>query len=228
MYSAVLMLALTAGNEAIDFGKSRCTGCTAYTACPTVVYGCTSSCTARHGLFCQSQPRLHDQLRLLQFSGLWLLVQPQQLPRRPVRASQCLPLPADLQHQLLRLHHRYNGCTSTVVPTTPIPIKKDMPKGGEKIDAPKKEQASINAATIIVSLPADARLIVDGASTTSTSERRTLVTPELEAGATYVYTMQAEVTREGRVMTQTQQVTVRGGETSNVQFNFSGQAVASR
>ncbi len=228
MYSAVLMLALTAGNEAIDFGKSRCTGCTAYTACPTVVYGCTSSCTARNGLFanrshgCTTSYACSSSV-VYGCSSSHSSCHGGLFARR--NACHCPPTCSTSYYGCTT---GYNGCTSTVVPTTPIPIKKDMPKGGEKIDAPKKEQASINAATIIVSLPADARLIVDGASTTSTSERRTLVTPELEAGATYVYTMQAEVTREGRVMTQTQQVTVRGGETSNVQFNFSGQAVASR
>jgi uncharacterized protein (TIGR03000 family) len=112
--------------------------------------------------------------------------------------------------------------------TPVVPEKKVMPKG-EKIAPPAGKEVSVNVpATIVVSLPADARLIVDGTPTTSTSDRRTLVTPVLENGMTYVYTMQAEVTREGRVQTQSQQVTVRGGETSNVQFNFSAQSVASR
>ena len=102
-----------------------------------------------------------------------------------------------------------------------------MPKPGEPVPAPKK--ASLSApATIVVSLPADARLIVDGVATTSTAERRTLITPELEVGATYVYSMQVEVVREGRTVAQTQDVTVRGGETSNVLFQFSNQGVASR
>lgn len=107
-------------------------------------------------------------------------------------------------------------------------MKKEMPKSGEKIDLPKKTGSLDIPATIIVSLPADARLTVDGASTSSTSDRRILVTPVLENGSTYVYTMQAEVVRDGRTMTQTQQVTVRGGETSSVQFNFASEGVASR
>ena len=215
MYSAVLMLALTAGSESVDFGKSRCHGCS--TACTTtVVYApaCTTACTARHGLF----NRCHGCTTTCTTTVVYSCT--------TACSSSC------------GLFHRRNTCScppactvyscTTTAPVVPEK-KKEMPKG-EKIAPPKTDkEASVNVpATIIVSLPADARLIVDGTATTSTSERRTLVTPVLENGTTYVYTMQAEVTREGRVQTQTQQVTVRGGETSNVQFNFSAQSVASR
>lgn len=106
-----------------------------------------------------------------------------------------------------------------VTPATPATPAKELPKKTSATSAP---------ATIVVSLPADARLLVDGAATTSTSDRRTLVTPELVFGSSYVYTMQAEVVREGRTMVETQQVTVRGGDVTNVNFNFSTQAVVSR
>jgi uncharacterized protein (TIGR03000 family) len=209
MYSAVLMLALTAGSDSVDFGRSRCHGCSS--ACTTtVVYApACSTCSTRHGLF----NRCHGCTTCTAYSC----------------SSSCGGL----------FHRRHScscppACTvvyscATTVPVGPEMKKKEMPKG-EKIDAPKdKKEASINVpATIVVSLPADARLIVDGTPTTSTSARRTLTTPVLENGSTYVYTMQAEITREGRVQTQTQQVTVRGGATSNVVFDFSTESVASR
>jgi uncharacterized protein (TIGR03000 family) len=98
------------------------------------------------------------------------------------------------------------------------------------VPAPKDKKVgqAPASATIIVSLPAGARLTVDGAVTTSTSERRTLVSPELPVGQTYVYTLRAEVTNNGQTSAQEQQVTVRGGETSTVQFNFASSSVASR
>jgi uncharacterized protein (TIGR03000 family) len=102
-----------------------------------------------------------------------------------------------------------------------------MPKG-EPVPAPKKTTLLSVPATILVSVPAGARLIVDGTPTTSTSEFRTLVTPALEVGSTYVYTMTVEVVRDGQTMVQSQQVNVRGGETASVQFNFSTQGIASR
>jgi len=95
---------------------------------------------------------------------------------------------------------------------------------------PKKgsEQEVSAPATIVVSLPADARLFVDGSATRSTSARRTLVTPAIERTADYVYNLRAEVVRDGQTQVQTQQVTVRGGQTTEVPFNFSAQGVASR
>jgi uncharacterized protein (TIGR03000 family) len=219
MYSAVLMLALTAGSETADFGRNRCnsytscsavSGCSHYSSCAsschsrgrlfgnrshgcTSSYGCTTSvaysCTNSHG--CQR-------------GGLF--------SRRSC-------------HGCSTSYSCSHGCSSGC--TTVVPDKKMMPKEGEKVPPPKKTSLSAPA-TIVVSLPADARLTVDGAPTNSTSDRRTLVTPELEFGATYVYTVRAEIVRDGRTLAETQDVTVRGGETSAVQFKFSNQTVASR
>ena len=108
------------------------------------------------------------------------------------------------------------GCCGggVVVPNVP---GKEMPKKTE-VEAP---------ATIVVSLPAEARLIIDGNSTTSTSARRVFTSPALQPGQTYVYTLRAEIVRDGQTMSETQQVTVRAGEQTPVTFNMS-QAVASR
>ncbi len=88
--------------------------------------------------------------------------------------------------------------------------------------------ASTAPATIVVNLPADAKLTVDGAATQSQTARRRFVTPALPTGRTFNYTMQAEVVRDGKAVTQQQTVTVRGGTTTNVSFTFSKNAVASR
>ncbi len=94
---------------------------------------------------------------------------------------------------------------------------------------PKEKKTEVDApATIVVTLPAEAKLSVDGTATTSTSDRRVLQTPVLETGSDYVYTLRAEVVRDGQTMVETQQITVRAGETTEVPFNFSAQGVASR
>jgi len=98
--------------------------------------------------------------------------------------------------------------------------KKEMPKGGErKTSAP---------ATIVVNVPADARVTIDGNSTSQTAARRTFVTPELDVNSDYIYTFRAEVVRDGRSMVETQTVTIRGGATTEVPFNFTSAGVASR
>ena len=71
-------------------------------------------------------------------------------------------------------------------------------------------------ATIVVSLPADANLKIDGTATTQTSGVRHFTTPTLAAGQTFVYTLTAEVVRGGETLTSVQKVTVRAGEQTNV------------
>jgi len=99
-----------------------------------------------------------------------------------------------------------------------------MPKDGKK----GTEEVSIAPATIVVTLPAEAKLTVDGNATRATSARRTFVTPALEVGGDYSYTLRAEMVQDGQVAVQTQNVTVRGGETTEVSFTFASQGVASR
>ena len=99
-----------------------------------------------------------------------------------------------------------------------------MPKDGKK----GTDEVSIAPATIVVTLPAEAKLTVDGNATRATSNRRTFVTPALEVGGDYSYTLRAEMVQDGQVAVQTQNVTVRGGETTEVSFTFASQGVASR
>ena len=72
------------------------------------------------------------------------------------------------------------------------------------------------AATIVVTLPADAKLTIDGQATTSTSEHRVFVTPSLPAGHEYHYTLQAEVVVDGRPVTLSKSIVVRAGEQAQV------------
>jgi len=115
----------------------------------------------------------------------------------------------------------------------PVGAPVVVPQGGElprpKDLPPAEKKAEANApATIVVSLPAEARLTVDGYVTRSISAERTFVSPTLENGQDYTYTLQAEIVREGRSVVETQRVTVRAGETTRAAFSFSAQGVASR
>jgi uncharacterized protein (TIGR03000 family) len=95
-----------------------------------------------------------------------------------------------------------HGCVGGAPAKAPEPIKE--PKPAEKpIAAP---------ATLVVTLPADAKLTIDGYATRSTTGSRTFVTPALRTGQEYVYTLRAEIVREGQSFTAQRQVTVRGGE----------------
>jgi uncharacterized protein (TIGR03000 family) len=79
-----------------------------------------------------------------------------------------------------------------------------------------------NEATIIANLPADATLTIDGERTQSTGGTRMFVSPPLQPGKTYQYTLRAEVNRDGRRETTSRTVDVQAGRTTNVNIDFSG------
>jgi len=101
-----------------------------------------------------------------------------------------------------------------------------MPKV-EKVPAPKTTRM-VAPATILVKLPAGARLTIDGVQTTSTSETRYFESPNLLPDRDYVYTLRAELVRDGQAVAQEQRVTVRAGGEFRVPFTFSQGGVASR
>jgi uncharacterized protein (TIGR03000 family) len=100
------------------------------------------------------------------------------------------------------------GCYGAPMMTTP-PAATTPPVKGAMFAAP---------ATVVVSLPADATLKVDGVTTQSTTELRTFATPVLPVGQAYHYTLTAAVVRDGQTLTATQQVTVQAGVTSRVEL----------
>jgi uncharacterized protein (TIGR03000 family) len=100
-------------------------------------------------------------------------------------------------------------------------------KGGEG-KGEELGRATQAPATIVVSLPADARLTIDDRPTTSKSELRTFVSPALPVGNDYSYTLKAEIVRDGQTLTATKQVSVRAGQESRVALEFPASRVASR
>jgi uncharacterized protein (TIGR03000 family) len=107
-----------------------------------------------------------------------------------------------------------------------------MPPAGTVIPVEPKEMKKTSVetapATIVVNLPAAAKLTVDGKPTTSTSDRRVFVSPALERGMEYFYTLKAEVVRDGKTEMRTEKVTVRAGEETKVQINFATPTVAAK
>jgi uncharacterized protein (TIGR03000 family) len=83
-------------------------------------------------------------------------------------------------------------------------------------------------ATLIVNLPEDATLTIDGEATTSTSAQRVFVSPALEQGKEYEYTLKAQVVRDGKPQIATAKVTVRPGETSQVELKVPAAGVAAQ
>jgi uncharacterized protein (TIGR03000 family) len=75
-----------------------------------------------------------------------------------------------------------------------------------------------NRARVTVRLPADARLLVDGTPCPLTSGERTFLTPPLEAGRGYYYTLTAEVVRDGQARSRSRRIDVEAGKEVTVEF----------
>jgi uncharacterized protein (TIGR03000 family) len=117
------------------------------------------------------------------------------------------------------------GCAGDITyktpPVPPAPAdKKDEKKDDGKGDKKDKEEADARPtqATVVVKIPEDAKLIVDGVTANLTSETRTFVTPDLLPGRVYYYMITAEIQRDGRTIAHKEKVLVRPGETSRVDF----------
>jgi uncharacterized protein (TIGR03000 family) len=100
----------------------------------------------------------------------------------------------------------------------------------EKMPAPKRgEETRLAApATIVVSLPADATLRVEDYLTVSKTATRVFVSPALDAGKEFHYTLTGELQRDGKPVVSTKRITVRAGEETRVALEFPLAAVASK
>jgi uncharacterized protein (TIGR03000 family) len=94
------------------------------------------------------------------------------------------------------------------------------PGGGKPVKP--EETAAPAPAHVVIKLPQDARLFVDDQPCPLTSATRAFDTPALEPGRVYYYTLRAEVTRDGRPVTDSKRVTLRAGEESVVEFGDMG------
>jgi uncharacterized protein (TIGR03000 family) len=83
-------------------------------------------------------------------------------------------------------------------------------------------------ARLIVQLPAEARLLINGRPTRSTSPRRVFTSPPLRPGRAYYYTLKATLNRDGKTEVARKRVRVRAGRISRVRLKFPEPSVAQR
>jgi uncharacterized protein (TIGR03000 family) len=108
-----------------------------------------------------------------------------------------------------------SGCCGGVVAYQPASV---APATSAPAAPATKTTALATQATVVVKLPADATLFIDGERANLTSDTRSFLTPALEAERDYVYTMKVEATRNGEVVSRTERVLVHAGRTTRVDF----------
>jgi uncharacterized protein (TIGR03000 family) len=99
--------------------------------------------------------------------------------------------------------------------------KMDDKKGDKDQDEDEddKEVRSSRRARLIVKVPANAKLYIDGHLTKATSRKRVFRTPDLESGQMYYYILRVEIVRDGKKVTQTRRVLVSAGQEVRASFS---------
>jgi uncharacterized protein (TIGR03000 family) len=104
---------------------------------------------------------------------------------------------------------------------------RNNPPKRDQENRPPQEVRGPVPATIIVTLPDDATLMVDDTPTRSTTSRRVFISPPLEPGKTFHYTFKAEAMRDNKPVNTSQRVEVRAGQVTRVELTLP-QRVAQR
>lgn len=77
-----------------------------------------------------------------------------------------------------------------------------------------------DSARLTVTVPADARVYINDRATTSTGTLRQYDSGNLTSGKTYTYQVRAEANRDGQLVTQSETVRLRAGDTQNLAFRL--------
>jgi uncharacterized protein (TIGR03000 family) len=101
-------------------------------------------------------------------------------------------------------------------------------QGKSRDEGKSRESLAPAPARLIITLPADAKLMIDDYVARSTAGTRTFVSPPLERGQAYHYTLKAELRRGDEPVTVTREATVRAGQETHVTLDFAGKSVAQK
>jgi uncharacterized protein (TIGR03000 family) len=112
--------------------------------------------------------------------------------------------------------------------TTTVKPAADNKPPVETLGPPEGEAKAPAPATIVVRLPAQANLSINDKTSKLTTTTRKFVSPALQPGKDYYYTLKVEIERDGRPVTATQRVAVHAGEEKQVLFEFPTTAQAAR
>jgi uncharacterized protein (TIGR03000 family) len=110
-----------------------------------------------------------------------------------------------------------NGCCGAAQPEPePEPQPDNNNNGGNNNGNDNARRYFRAPATLIVKVPANARLTIDGRVTRSNSKVRVFASPALPQGKAFYYTLKARVERDGKTIVTTKRVRVRAGRLTRV------------
>jgi uncharacterized protein (TIGR03000 family) len=103
---------------------------------------------------------------------------------------------------------------------TPLGEPLGTPKENKSKDNNKNDQVMLSStnAKLIVDLPADAKVFIDGVPVKAAAGLRTFNTPALEPGKAYYYMVRIERMRDGQPVSQTRRILVYAGQIARADF----------
>lgn len=133
------------------------------------------------------------------------------------------------EKRLEKLENKSEPKTDNLLPLPKVPAEG---KTSTTTDASTASRFNVPAgkALVLVTLPGDARLLLNGNETKAQGSSRAFLTPDLEPGATYAYTLRVDVVRNGQVVSQVRTVRFAAGQQVTVSFGqfANGGMVAAR
>jgi uncharacterized protein (TIGR03000 family) len=102
------------------------------------------------------------------------------------------------------------------------PAPENGNSGNGNADNSNDQTSAARKATIVVKLPARARLTINGIPTNTTSSKRVFRSPALQRGKVYSYTLKASLRRNGQTVTARKRVSVQAGRVTTVSFPLKG------
>jgi uncharacterized protein (TIGR03000 family) len=118
---------------------------------------------------------------------------------------------------VLKPYHRYTLCVRLGCQTSCFCFVPILYQDGQKKVETRK--VSDSPATVVVSLPHDAKLYVNGLLTDLTSSRREFSSPPLKVGQVYEYKLEARIERDGQVYSEKAKLKVEAGKESQIAFS---------
>lgn len=172
-------------------GKHKSNGCSG-SSC----HGCTgSSC---HGSSCHGMVIVH--------------------PAPVVHPSPCETVPLAPVHGDPMIHTGPDHGTPKMSPEIKkMPdLKKDEPKKMPELKSEEPKKTTMAPANIELNVPQGSKVTINGLTVGGTSEVRYFQTLALDRNSTETYNVAVEVVRNGKTLTATEQLTVKGGETTSL------------
>jgi uncharacterized protein (TIGR03000 family) len=111
-----------------------------------------------------------------------------------------------------------NWSYSDSVPFQAAPPAPPAIRYDNNLPMPQKKVSIDDNAKLILEVPANAKLYIDGNLTKSANEVRHFYTPTLEPGQLYFYDVRVEFEKDGRTVRQDKRVYVKAGDVYHASF----------